>query len=333
MKKRILKILSIVLITIIALVAVLAVRHYFMSKSDRELFADAYGEYYTTPDGERINYTFYDSESDKVAVLLPGFGSSSAHYEFDTIAKGLNDAYKIIIVDPLGVGLSDETDRERSVSNYCEELHGLMTYLGYDHYTLIGHSIAGLYALDYSNRYPEEVDAFIGIDASIPHMIEICPKEALPDNMYKSYKSARHILVDTGLYRVLTELSYTKTAEMIPTLSEDDKKIYLALNCTDQLNDTQLREIGRLSENIKLCYDEKFPESVPVLYLLSNDNNKLMPGWDELHRKLITNPSGQVIVLEGGHYLHLENSEGIISEILKWTNSLQTKTTAKTSEP
>ena len=93
MKKRILKILGIVLLTIIALVAVLAVRHYFMSKSDRELFADAYGQYYTTPEGEHINYTFYDSESDKVAVILPGFGSSSAHYEFDTIAKGLNDAY------------------------------------------------------------------------------------------------------------------------------------------------------------------------------------------------------------------------------------------------
>ena len=47
-----------------------------------------------------------------------------------------------------------------------------------------------------------------------------------------------------------------------------------------------------------------------------------MPGWDELHKELITNPAGQVIILEGGHYLHLENSEGVISEILKWTKSL-----------
>ena len=86
MKKRIFKILRIILLTLITLVAVLSIRHYFKSKSDRELFADAYGQYYTTPDGEKINYTFYDSSSDKVAVILPGFGCSSAHYEFDSLA-------------------------------------------------------------------------------------------------------------------------------------------------------------------------------------------------------------------------------------------------------
>ena len=46
MKKRIFKILRIILLTLIALVAVLSLRHYFKSKSDRELFADAYGQYY-----------------------------------------------------------------------------------------------------------------------------------------------------------------------------------------------------------------------------------------------------------------------------------------------
>ena len=78
MKKRILKILRIILIALALFIAVLSIMHHFKSKSDRELFADAYGEYYTTPEGERINYTIYDSSSDKVMVILPGFGCSSA---------------------------------------------------------------------------------------------------------------------------------------------------------------------------------------------------------------------------------------------------------------
>jgi pimeloyl-ACP methyl ester carboxylesterase len=318
MKKRIFKILRIILLTLIALVAVLSIRHYFKSKSDRELFADAYGEYYTTPEGERINYTFYDSSSDKVAVFLPGFGCSSAHYEFDSLAKDLGDLYKIVIVDPLGVGLSDETDRDRTSANYCAELHGLMQYLGYDSYTIIGHSIAGIYALDYTNRYPDEVEAFIGIDASIPKQWDICPKAALPENQYKTDKVLKYLLVNTGIYRFLTELSFDKYLKQIPTISEEERPIVKAMNCTDQLRPTQLREMEALKENSENLFNMKFPESIPVLYLISRDNCDMMPGWEDIHKDVTTNPESRVVVLDGGHYLHLENRTAVVNEILNW---------------
>ena len=223
MKKRILKILRIILIALALFIAVLSIRHHFKSKSDRELFADAYGEYYTTPEGERINYTIYDSSSDKIMVILPGFGCSSAHYEFDALAKDLIDLYKVIIVEPLGVGLSDETDRARSVENYCSELHGLMQYLGFDSYTILGHSISGVYILDYANRYPNEVEAFIGIDATLPRQWEICPKAALPENQYKQDKILKYLLVNTGIYRFFTELSFDEYLKGIPTITNDEK--------------------------------------------------------------------------------------------------------------
>ena len=318
--KKTLKIIGFILILFLAVTVVLSIRHHIKCKSDRELFADAYGEYYTTPYGERINYTFYDSSSDKVAVILPGFGCSSAHYEFDALAEDLKDEYKLVIVDPLGVGLSDETSRERTSENYCEELHGLMSYLGYDHYTLIGHSISGLYALDYTNRYTDEVEAFIGIDASVPHQIDICPKELLPENQYKTYKNMKYLLINTGVYRLITELSFDKTLEQIPTISGSDRKKSLAMFCTQILSDTQLREIYMLGDNAKACYDETFPESVPVLYLLSKNTCDEMPGWESIHSDLITNPDSKIVILDGGHYLHLENRSAVIREILSWSN-------------
>ena len=32
---------------------------------------------------------------------------------------------------------------------------------------LMGHSIAGIYGIDYVNKYPNEVTAFVGIDSSV----------------------------------------------------------------------------------------------------------------------------------------------------------------------
>ena len=237
--RKILKAIGILLAFIAAVVIVLAVRNMILTKKDRELFEGAYGEYCTTANG-RINYTFYDSSSDKVAVLLPGFGSASAHYEFDTLAKRLNADYKIIIVDPLGVGLSDGTETERTVENYCSELHELMQYLGYDRYTLIGHSIAGLYSLYYANQYTDEVESFIGVDASVPHQADSDLWLAKPDNQYKLYKVIRVAFIKTGIYRVVTELSMDSVMELIPTLTEADRDIVCAMNCTVPMNDTQM---------------------------------------------------------------------------------------------
>lgn len=37
---------------------------------------------------------------------------------------------------------------------------------------LMGHSISGLYGLDYVNKYPDEVSAFVGLDSSVPTISE-----------------------------------------------------------------------------------------------------------------------------------------------------------------
>ncbi|MBO4591986.1 MAG: alpha/beta hydrolase [Eubacterium sp.] len=316
--KKIGKVLLIILGILLLAVAVLAVRHNIKSKKDAAYFSDAYGSYYTLSTGERINYTFYDSPAEDVAVIIPALGCSSVHYEFDTFAKELSDKYKIVIYEPLGYGLSDETTRTRTSENYCLELHELISSLGYDKYTLIGHSISGIYALKYANMYPEEVEAFIGIDSSVPKQTDICPESATPENMYKTYKVIKPLLIDTGIYRVMTELSFNSTLDQIPTLSEEEGKKYLALSCTNQLNDTQMDEVREMANNMEELRDVKFPESIPVLYMVSADNCSMVPEWEAAHAELVTNPNGKVVKLDGPHYLHLYNLSSVIETIENW---------------
>ena len=326
--KTILKVCGRILLTILILLVVtitaLSIRHHIKCKSDREFFKDAYGTYYTLQTGEKINYTFYDSQSEEVAVILPGFGSSSVHYEFDTFAKELSDKYKIIIYEPLGYGLSDGTTRERTAENYCNELHELMSSLGYSEYTLIGHSISGIYALEYSKLYPDEMKAFIGIDSSVPHQDEIVQDSASSANMPKSYKAMDLILNKTGIYRLQMELTKEETFSAIPTLNKVDRKKALAMNSTNVLGDTQMNELESLHDNMKTTYDMKFPEDMPVLYLLSDDTCTTVPLWEQEHEKLITNPNGKVVRLNGTHYLHLTNLDEVITNIEEWNPEQET---------
>ncbi|WP_322923543.1 alpha/beta hydrolase [Paenibacillus campi] len=70
----------------------------------------------------------------------------------------------MVVVEPFGYGLSDVTDRLRTVDNITNEIHSALQQLTIDHYVLIGHSIAGIYGLDYVNKYAQEVIAFAGIE-------------------------------------------------------------------------------------------------------------------------------------------------------------------------
>lgn len=320
--RKILKFFGILLLLLIIAIAILAVRHHFKCKSDRKLFADAYGEYFVNSRGEKMNYTFYDSKSDDVAVIIPGYGCPTVHYEFDAFADKLKDDYKLILAEPFGVGLSDGTDRERTVENYCEELHELMEYLGYDRYTIIGHSLAGLYSLYYANTYTDEVEAFIGIDASVPHQSDIAPWIAKADNTRIMYKIINVAYVKSGIERLLYELSFDQTMKQIPTLTDADREKVLAMYCTASLTDTQMNEIDKMPDNMKKCYDMKFPVEVPVLYVLAKSNCDNMPKWEDIHKDLVTNIRSKVSVIEGEHYLHFTNLDGLVSEIENWKDTL-----------
>jgi hypothetical protein len=55
-----------------------------------------------------------------------------------------------------------------------------------------------------------------------------------------------------------------------------------------------------------------------VLYLLSDDTCTTVPLWEQEHEKLITNPNGKVVRLNGTHYLHLTNLDEVITNIQEW---------------
>lgn len=106
---------------------------------------------------------------EQTVVLLPGQGTPTPALDFKLLIDEITPNYKVVVVEPFGYGLSDETEKERTTENIVSEVHEAVQQLGLDRYILMGHSIAGLYGATYVNTYPDEVLAFVGIDSSVPN--------------------------------------------------------------------------------------------------------------------------------------------------------------------
>ena len=60
-------------------------------------------------------------------------------------------------------------------------------------------------------------------------------------------------------------------------------------------------------------------KEIPVLEFVSKENCKTMPQWEQLHRDIIADKeNGEVILLEGSHYLHFEQKKAIVERTIQW---------------
>lgn len=149
-------------------------------------------------------------EGEETTVLLPGYLTGSPVLDFQPLVNGLSKEYKVVVMEPFGYGLSDDTNKQRSVENLTSELHQALEQLNISSYHLVGHSISGVYSLAYINEYPNEVKSFIRIDSSLPD------QGGAEDNQVGTIK----LLSQSGIYRILTDAN--PALLNAPKLSKED---------------------------------------------------------------------------------------------------------------
>ena len=262
---------------------------------------EAYGEKIAVFDGE-INVVRTGSGKDKQSILLfPGYGTASPYYDFLPLTTKLSKDYEVITIEPFGYGLSSETKRERTIENIVEEMHEVIKQLDIDNYVLGGHSITGIYGLNYINTYPDEnVAAFLGVDTSTPTQ-EMTSVNMTPFNLLKK----------SGLFRLVIDMNPSKgldTPQSDPNLEQ-----IRMVTLKNSINDNLEEELDLLLPNFEKTKEMVFPKELPViLFVAVNDSRE---DWVEEHRaqaKQVTN--GKTVELEGAHYLHRTQSEAIAKE-------------------
>ncbi|GBF76560.1 alpha/beta hydrolase [Paenibacillus sp. 598K] len=272
---------------------------------------EPYGQHVTV-DGKQMNL-YIQGEGEQTIVMLPGFGTASPALDFKPLIDELSPDYKVVVVEPFGYGLSDRTDKERSTRTIVTEIHTALQSLEIDRYILMGHSISGLYSLDYVNQYPDEVMAFVGLDSSVPTISEqkIDSSATTPVKWFRDLGFARiQVKLSDDPYEGLSYDASTK--EQLKILIH--KIMY---------NTTQLNEIERMYDNFQSAQQQAFRPELPVL-LFVQAKHPTMDQWVPEHEKQIQNSvHAQMVLLEGDHYLHRTHAKEIKASLSEFMAMLQ----------
>ncbi|BBH21995.1 alpha/beta hydrolase [Paenibacillus baekrokdamisoli] len=261
-------------------------------------------------DGKNMNVTIQGKGKETV-VLLPGFATAAPGIDFKPLVEELSPYYKVVVIEPFGYGLSDITEKERTIDNIVDEIHECLQKLNIDRYTLMGHSIFGIYGLEYVNKYEKEVRAFVGIDSSFPTQ---GGTDEFPAELYG-------LLNKSGFYRLIMKLNPDQL--ITPEVDDETREQIRMISLKNMMNPNIISEGKNFNNNFKAAEHFKFPKNLPVIFFLQNNDTEVA-GWEAKHEEQIKDSvNGKVMTFEGGHYLHHTRSKEIVENFRSFMEGIK----------
>ncbi|MEY8843721.1 alpha/beta fold hydrolase [Bacillus safensis] len=301
--KKILRIMLISICTLITVMVVFLATVYFVNliSNEREKGKiEAYGQKVLV-DGKQMN-VLIQGDGKETIILLPGYGTASPVLDFMPLVNELSPYYRVVVIEPFGYGLSDDTDKVRTSQNIVDEIHECLQKLNIKRYTLMGHSIFGIYGLEYVNQYEKEVKAFVGIDNSVPKQ----ETDELP-------VSSLQLLHQSGFYRLIVKMNPDQL--VMPNVDDQTKDQIKMLTFRNFLDESQASEAENITNNFKNAQRLHFPKNLPVVFYLADETEEETPSWKPMHEDLLKNVDhGKVVTFKGGHYLHHTKSKEIAAD-------------------
>lgn len=303
-----LKVVLIIAAIILLFVIISVVRHKICSSKEKDLL---------TPLGELVevnghNMSVYiDGDGDKTLVFMSGGGTCSPILDFKSLYSLLSNEYKIAVVEKFGYGFSDVADEDRDIDTILNETRIALNKAGIEGpYVLCPHSLSGLEALYWAQKYPEEVEAIIGLDMAVPDYYDEM-KISIPLTKLGQY------CAKLGITRWLPSLAESDAIKY-GTLSEEEKEIYRAVFYQRTATATMVNEVKAVKDNANTVKENGIPQ-VPMLLFISNGSGGTgftEEMWRSIPKEYILgNDNASYIELDCPHYVHDHEYEKISREI------------------
>ena len=308
--KKALTVLRNIILVVFGIIILWVLANQILKKVDEKKISQK-GSYVTVK-GKQMD-VYSTGEGDKTIVLMPGLGTTAPILDFEPLINRLAKDFHVVIAEPFGYGWSDLSDEDRSVQNIVEELRMALKESGESGpYILMPHSVSGIYASWYADKYPDEVSAIAGIDCALPKQVDYFGGEN------PSVPFIAKAVNPLGLQRIACYISPSMfiSDNQSGEYSDDNLSQQKLISCKVGYNKTMIDEMNMVEKNTEETFDIKFDSELPLLFFTREtknaEDNKTR---EDFYKQYITNTDRQkVIVLDTGHYMHWTKAEEIAEE-------------------
>ena len=253
----------------------------------------------------------------KTFVFMSGGGTCSPLLDFKSLFSQLSNEYRVVVVERLGYGFSDDADVERDVDTMLNDTRSALMAAGISGpFILCPHSMSCIEALYWAQEYPKEVEAIIGLDMATPYHYE-----DLSIKM-SSLRFTRLFFI-SGFARLCPNL-WKSAAVKNGILSQYEKDVYRAVFYKRSASRLMLKEAKCIKNNADFVMGRGLPQ-IPLLMFVSNGEGTGMNGdlWYENSAKFVDMvDNGSIIKLDCPHYIHDYLYEDIGREIKIFVEAL-----------
>jgi pimeloyl-ACP methyl ester carboxylesterase len=261
-----------------------------------------------TINGHKIHvYRDGNKDAPKI-VFMSGHCTVSPVYDFKVLYEKLLNNFRVIVIEKYGYGYSDIYDSPCDIDTLVSIQRQALVELGEEGpYILTPHSMSGLEAIRWKQKFPNEVSAIIGIDMATPLSFSVWKEEDIK-------KTVRLMKILRGL-RLASVLSSVSNL----CLTEEEFKQHKLLKKRNAFNICCINEAREVLNNAKVVGEDGNIEC-PTLLFSSNGKDQEID-WVLNQQKFAEIMGAKLIQYDCGHYIHHFKSTEMSEEILRFVNS------------
>lgn len=251
------------------------------------------------------------NENKPKIIFMSGSGTVAPVYDFKILYEKLANDFRIIVIEKFGYGYSDIFETPCDIDTLVSIQKEVLDIIGESGpYILAPHSMSGLEAIRWKQKYPASVCAIIGLDMALPVVYQSWTEKELSKRikfmeMARTFKFQKLPSVCPGSKRCLTS---------------DEVKQQNLLRKRNAFNVCYINEAKEVLKNADIV-DRAGNIECPTLLFTSN-GKQTSKNWIEHQQKFASIMNAKLIRFDCGHYIHYFKSEEMCCEIKEFVSKL-----------